>query len=142
MFYVILIASGKPRSARGASHQPALTGSRLTISHTRLPCPPGGTVSPCVLRLTEVRSCCHYKKRVWKSWTQPATPPLNKTRNFPPSHLIIFPGFPPCHFTTLPLFPPCHLTIFPPHHLTILPSTNKALQNNNIKPFVSPRIDF
>ena len=32
------IASAKPRSVRGASHQPAFMGSCLTISHTCLPC--------------------------------------------------------------------------------------------------------
>ena len=35
---VMLIASAKSRSARGASHQPALMSGRLTSSHTRLPC--------------------------------------------------------------------------------------------------------
>ena len=33
-----LIASAKPRSARGASHQPAFMSGCLTISHTCLPC--------------------------------------------------------------------------------------------------------
>ena len=38
---VLLIASAKSRSARGASHQPAFMSGCLTISHTCLPCPPG-----------------------------------------------------------------------------------------------------
>ena len=37
----MLIASAKPRSARGASHQPAFMSGCLTISHTCLPCLPG-----------------------------------------------------------------------------------------------------
>ena len=40
-FYTMLIASAKPRSARGASHQPAFMSGCLTISHTCLPCLPG-----------------------------------------------------------------------------------------------------
>ena len=38
---LLLIASAKPRSARGASHQPAFMSGCLTISHTCLPCLPG-----------------------------------------------------------------------------------------------------
>ena len=38
----MLIASAKSWSARGASQQPASMGGYLTISHTRLPCPPSG----------------------------------------------------------------------------------------------------
>ena len=49
-----------------------------------------------------------------------------------PFHFITLPPFPPRHLTTLPLFPPSHLISLPP--------TNKALQNNNIKPSVSPHI--
>ena len=37
-FDVLLIASSKSRSARGASHQPAFMSSCLTISHTCLSC--------------------------------------------------------------------------------------------------------
>ena len=36
----------KSRSARGASHQPALMGNCLTISHRCLPCPLSRLVSP------------------------------------------------------------------------------------------------
>ena len=35
---VMLVASAKPQSARGASHQPAFMSGRLTISHTCLTC--------------------------------------------------------------------------------------------------------
>ena len=45
---VVLIASAKSWSARGASHQLAFMGSCLTISHTCLTCLPTGRVSPCV----------------------------------------------------------------------------------------------
>ena len=74
--------------------------------------------------------------------------PLNKTRHLPHSCFITHPPFPPCFLTTLP---PCHLTTlplcylttllpFPPSHLTTLQLTNKTLQNNNIRPSVSPHI--
>ena len=43
---VVLIASAKSRSARGASHQPVFMGSSLTISHTCLPFLLSGRVSP------------------------------------------------------------------------------------------------
>ena len=39
-FYFMRIALAKFRSARGASHQPVLMGSCLTISHTCLSCLP------------------------------------------------------------------------------------------------------
>ena len=45
---LLLIASAKSRSLRGASHQPAFMSSCLTISHTCLPCLPSGRVSPSV----------------------------------------------------------------------------------------------
>ena len=60
---------------------------------------------------------------------------------FLPCHLITIPPFPPCHLITLQLFPHCHLITLPhftPFHLTTLPPTSKALQNNNIRPSVSP----
>ena len=47
---MMLIASAKSRSVRGASHQPAFMDSCLTTSHMCLPClPGGGWASPCVL---------------------------------------------------------------------------------------------
>ena len=45
---IVLIASAKSRSVRGASHQPAFMSSCLTISHTCLPCLPSGRVSASV----------------------------------------------------------------------------------------------
>ena len=59
-------------------------------------------------------------------------PPLNKTRNPLPFHLTYLAPSPPCHLTTLPPFSLSHLKSLPP--------TNKALQNNKIKPTVSPHI--
>ena len=42
---MILIASAKSRSARGASHQSAFMNTCVTVSHTCLPClPSGGTL--------------------------------------------------------------------------------------------------
>ena len=67
---VTLIASAKLRSVRGASHQPAVMVSCLTISHTSWPCLPSGRVSYCVPGFTEVRSCCYSRKWVWKSRTK------------------------------------------------------------------------
>ena len=47
---MMLIASAKSWSVRGASHQPAFMGSCLTISHICLPrLPGGGWANPCVL---------------------------------------------------------------------------------------------
>ena len=60
----------------------------------------------------------------------------------PPSHLSYLISLPylshlstslPSHLSHLATSLPSHLS-----HLTSLPSTNKALQNNNIKPSVSP----
>ena len=42
MVNIMRIASTKSQIARGASNQPALMGSCLTISHTYLPCLPSG----------------------------------------------------------------------------------------------------
>ena len=67
---VILIASAKSRSARGASHQPAVMVSCLTISHACLPCLPSGRVSYCVPGFTEVGSCHYSRKWVWSSRTK------------------------------------------------------------------------
>ena len=47
----MVIASAKSQSMRGASHQPALMVSFLTIGHTCLPCLPSGMVSHCFLVL-------------------------------------------------------------------------------------------
>ena len=41
-FLVMLIASAKSQSTRGASHQPAFMSSHLTISHSCLSCLPSG----------------------------------------------------------------------------------------------------
>ena len=68
---------------------------------------------------------------------------LIKNRDLPPSHLTILSPFQPYQLTTFPLFPPYHLTtlhLLPLLHISTLPSTNKALQNNNIGPSVSPHI--
>ena len=46
--WLIMIASAKFWSARGASHRPAFMGSCLNISHRCLPCVPIGKGSPCV----------------------------------------------------------------------------------------------
>ena len=47
---VVLIASAKSWSARGASDQLVFMGSCLAISHTHLPCLQSGRISPtCVL---------------------------------------------------------------------------------------------
>ena len=45
-FIVVLIASAKSRSARGASHYPAFISGCLTISHTCLPCLPSERTLP------------------------------------------------------------------------------------------------
>ena len=67
----MLIASTKSRSSvRGASHQPAVMVSCLTISHACLPWLPSGRVSHCVPGFTEVKSCCYSRKRVWSSRTK------------------------------------------------------------------------
>ena len=42
MINVMLIASAKLWSARGASHQPTFMSNCLTISHTCVPCLPSG----------------------------------------------------------------------------------------------------
>ena len=42
--HIMRIASAKSRSVRGASHQPVLMGSCLTISHTCLTCLPSRSV--------------------------------------------------------------------------------------------------
>ena len=42
MVDIMRIASTKSQIVRGASNQPALMGSCLTISHTCLPCLPTG----------------------------------------------------------------------------------------------------
>ena len=48
--FMMLIALANSRSVRGASHQPAIMGSCLTISYMCLPClSGGGWDSPCVL---------------------------------------------------------------------------------------------
>ena len=62
---VMLIASAKSRSARGASHKSAVMVSSLTISHMCLPYLPTGKVSSCVPGFTEVESCCYSKKWAW-----------------------------------------------------------------------------
>ena len=50
MVNAMLIALAKFQSVRVASHQPTCMGSYLAISHTCLPCPPSGRISPaCVL---------------------------------------------------------------------------------------------
>ena len=67
---VMLIASAKSRSGRGASHQPAVMVSCLTISPMCLPCLPSGRVSHCVPGFTEVGSCCCSRKWVWSSRTK------------------------------------------------------------------------
>ena len=46
MINVMLIASAKSRSARGASHHPAFISGCLTISHTCLPCLPSERTLP------------------------------------------------------------------------------------------------
>ena len=63
----MVIASAKSQSLRGASHQPALMVSFLTIGHTCLPCLPSGMVSHCFPGFTEVGSSCHSRKWVWSS---------------------------------------------------------------------------
>ena len=67
---VMLTASAKSQSARGASHQPAVMVSCLTISRTCLPCLPSGRVSHCVPDFIEVGSCCYSRKWVWSSRTK------------------------------------------------------------------------
>ena len=68
-------------------------------------------------------SLINIRNKKMKSWTHPASPASNKTRNLPPCHLTTLPPFPPCHLTTLLPFPTCHLTTLPPLwpcYLTIL----------------------
>ena len=89
---VMLIASAKSRSARGASHQPVFMGSCLAISRTFLPCLPSGRISPtCALfplmiglmrndgsvdvffgqyGFISVGSCCYSRKWLWNSRTK------------------------------------------------------------------------
>ena len=67
---VMLTASAKSWSMRGASHQPAAMVSCLTIRHACLPCLPNGRVSHCVPGFTEVKSCCYSRKWVWSSRTK------------------------------------------------------------------------
>ena len=55
---IMLIASAKSWCARGTSHQPAIIGSYLTISHMCLPCLPSGRVSACVPGVTELVTAC------------------------------------------------------------------------------------
>ena len=59
-------------------------------------------------------SLINIRNKKMKSWTHPASPASNKTRNLPPCHLTTLPPFPPCHLTTLLPFPTCHLTTLPP----------------------------
>ena len=63
-----------------------------------------------------------------KSWTNSASPHLNKISNLTPSHLSHI-----LNLTNLPLFPP-----FPPSQPHHPPTYIEALQNNNIRPSVSP----
>ena len=77
----ILIASGKSRSTRGASHQLAFRGSCLTIMRMCLPYLPNRLVSPCILRpllirlmglltffsnveydFSSMESCCYFRE--------------------------------------------------------------------------------
>ena len=66
----MLIASAKPRSTRGAFHQPAVMISWLTISHTCLPCLLSRRVSHFVPGFTEVGRCYYSRKWVWSSRTK------------------------------------------------------------------------
>ena len=69
-------------------------------------------------------SLINTRNKKMKSWTHPASPPSNKTRNLPPFHLTTLPPFPNCHSTTHPPFPLFQLTTIPPLrscHLNILP---------------------
>ena len=87
-----------------------------------------------------------------KSWTHPASPTFEQNQGpstFRPHHSPTFPTLTPHYPPTFPTLPPhyphlpflpFHLTTLPPSQLTSLPPTNKALQNNNIKPSVSPHI--
>ena len=83
--HIMLIASAKSRNVRGASHQPALMGSCLTISHTCLTCLPsrwvkslrsttpydwtdGGSVDVFLngeYGFTSMKSRCHSMEWVW-----------------------------------------------------------------------------
>ena len=83
------------------------------------------------------------RNKKMKTKTHPASPTLEQNQEPLPFHLTYLAPSPPCHLTTLPPFPPRHLTTLPPFslsHLKSLPPTNKAFQNNKIKPTVSPHI--
>ena len=64
---VMLIPLAKSWGTRGASHQPAVMVSCLTIRHMCFPCLPSGRVSHCVPGFTEVGSYCYSRKWVWSS---------------------------------------------------------------------------